>query len=719
MATNGHDVMANLAARLMSKKSNAPAPVKASLPAAASSQPATAAASPPRTIPSSQVVDVQARAPPVQSLQMPAASPIVKENVRRSPAAMPTLPPQQTDTTPAEYQGPSLRGNAEQLAAIREFNQSMTKSGNKTRPGRERLLSKERSSNGSNSSRSPAASTLARNGAYPPMSSSPRVGPGTRSQTGSLPDSPSSPRPPVSLPPLAGSGGLHGRPAVRVPQQDSAPPPVKGWNSFAINPTQKAGDAKPASVAKAFQEADLTNSGPLAASPTLKTSNKEAITELNSATKNDHGSVASPVEKEEPAKPAANWQMRDITNTLNGRTSSAQPPPHLRAKTAISTDKSPAVSGTVSNPVAIEAVANKNAQPASNGMSGDLFTAAAAKHNVSVKQADRDLTTASKPELKLAVAAQTTGKAEPTSNGTNATSSTKTTVERKASTKDAEMKPSTAQKPELKPNVATQATGKAAPTTNGTNSTLSTAPAVEPKASTKEADMKPSIAKETELKPVMAAQTESKPSVDRLATEAASTPGSVNGTKATLNGHATMSTGSSTTKSEVNGDSTLFTLQEVKQMLAQVNRRVAVLEQENFSMQKQLETMLQAEERRKFLGTDNAKVPFSIDVQSRKLTTCTCLPDHSCRRSADVLRKELTKIHAGNGPITNVQVHAALKVSDLIRRMRAKADLTPAATMNPRVHINGEQAGHGMMLGEMGVAKDEKVAVVFSYDSGS
>ncbi|KAK3725218.1 hypothetical protein LTR37_000729 [Vermiconidia calcicola] len=620
---------------------------------------------------------------------MPAPPPIVKENVRPSPAAMPTLPPQQTDTTPAEYQGPSLRGNAEQLAAIREFNQSMTKCGNKTRPGRERLLSKERSSNGSNSSRSPAASTLARNGGYPPMGSSPRVGPITRSQTGSLPESPSSPRPPLNLPPLAGSGGLHGRPAVHVPQQDTAPPPVKGWNSFAMNPAQKAGNAKPASVAKAFQEADLTNSRPLAASPTPTSAQSKAATELNSATKNDQGPAASPGKKEEPTKPAANWQMRDITNTPNGRTSSAQPPPHLRAKTANSTDKPPAVSGTVSNAIAVEAVATKNPQPASNGMSGNLFTAAAAKHNLSVKQADTDLRTAKKPELKPVVATQTTGKTEPTSNGSNGAFSTKTAVERKAATKEADMKPSTAQKPELKPVVAPQTTGKAAPTTKGTNSTFSTAPAVEPKASTKEAEIKPSIGKETELKPAMATQTESKPSVDRLATEAATTPGWVNGTKATPNYYAMLGASSGTNKSEANGDDTLFTLQEVKQMLAHVNRRVAVLEQEHFSMQKQLETMVQAEERRKFLGTDNAKVPFSIDVQSR------------------------------NGPIANVQVHTALKVSDLIRRMRTKADLTPAATMNPRVAINGEQAGHGMMLGEMGVANDKKVAVVFSYDSGS
>ena len=60
-------------------------------------------------------------------------------------------------------------------------------------------------------------------------------------------------------------------------------------------------------------------------------------------------------------------------------------------------------------------------------------------------------------------------------------------------------------------------------------------------------------------------------------------------------------------------------------------------------MQKQLEAMLQTEERRKFLGTDSSKVPFGIVVQLRKyqfppigvncITNSTQLQDNStmCR----------------------------------------------------------------------------------------
>ena len=66
--------------------------------------------------------------------------------------------------------------------------------------------------------------------------------------------------------------------------------------------------------------------------------------------------------------------------------------------------------------------------------------------------------------------------------------------------------------------------------------------------------------------------------------------------------------------------------------------------------------------------------------------------------------------------IENVQVNTALKVSELIRRIRAKADLPPAATLNPRISINGEQVGHGMTIGEAGVTKDKKGTVTFSFD---
>lgn len=54
-----------------------------------------------------------------------------------------------------------------------------------------------------------------------------------------------------------------------------------------------------------------------------------------------------------------------------------------------------------------------------------------------------------------------------------------------------------------------------------------------------------------------------------------------------------------------------------------------------------------------------------------------------------------------------------MKIADLIRRVRAKAEITPAASPSPRILLGGEQVGHGMTLGEVGMGKDSKVEFVF------
>ena len=59
---------------------------------------------------------------------------------------------------------------------------------------------------------------------------------------------------------------------------------------------------------------------------------------------------------------------------------------------------------------------------------------------------------------------------------------------------------------------------------------------------------------------------------------------------------------------------------------------------------------------------------------------------------------------------------ANLKIFELIRRVRTKASLLPAASTNPRITVNGEQVGHTMKLGEVGVGKDGKAVVAFTYD---
>ena len=68
-----------------------------------------------------------------------------------------------------------------------------------------------------------------------------------------------------------------------------------------------------------------------------------------------------------------------------------------------------------------------------------------------------------------------------------------------------------------------------------------------------------------------------------------------------------------------------------------------------------------------------------------------------------------------NGYTYKVQTSASMKVSDLIRRVRVQADIAPTTSKNPRLSVGGEQVGHGMTMGEAGIATGKMV--VFSYDA--
>ena len=232
---------------------------------------------------------------------------------------------------------------------------------------------------------------------------------------------------------------------------------------------------------------------------------------------------------------------------------------------------------------------------------------------------------------------------------------------------------------------------KAQPVVNGTKSATMSANEARSKAEAaiKKLETKLFGAKESDSKP--------SPANGMIAT--------VNGTPAKTNNQTTTpSTIANPTKLDTSDDGIVRTLEAVMMELRAVSQRVGSLEQDNFAMQKQLETMLQAEERRKFLGTENAKAPFVVEVQCRKYAL------HHFRHGLLTLRQ-------ASGPLENVQVTAELKISELIRRVRTKANLPPAATKDPRVTINGEQVGHAMTLGEVGVGKDKPAAVVvFIYD---
>jgi len=52
-------------------------------------------------------------------------------------------------------------------------------------------------------------------------------------------------------------------------------------------------------------------------------------------------------------------------------------------------------------------------------------------------------------------------------------------------------------------------------------------------------------------------------------------------------------------------------------------------------------------------------------------------------------------------------------VAEVIRRARVKGNVEAKDSLKPRLKVKGVVVGHGMMLGELGVTKDEKVAFVY------
>lgn len=54
-------------------------------------------------------------------------------------------------------------------------------------------------------------------------------------------------------------------------------------------------------------------------------------------------------------------------------------------------------------------------------------------------------------------------------------------------------------------------------------------------------------------------------------------------------------------------------------------------------------------------------------------------------------------------------------MADLVRRIRCKANLSHETTKNPTIIVNGQEVGHGMMLGEVGVGSDKQVSVDFRF----
>lgn len=522
LGAGGHDVMANLAARLMGRRAG-------TTPNATQAVPVAAAATP-RTMPSPQVqvAETNRLDPP-----RPSPFPAVTENVRPRATAAPTssessaplpsrtvIQPAPTPTVPNQEvtsvdvnRGPSLYGDPDSIKVglslilvealltlkqeAREFSQSAKSSGGKkSQYNRGRVASADRSSSGSRSPRSSVATTMARSGGYPPLPTTSRAGQSSRSQTGSLPESPMVPSTLTdkSRPVATGYGELHGRPSA-APSK----PEIKTWSAFATNAAAKKEADGIEAVTKSLQRVDISSTGP---------------------------STPSPAKKTEPVKATDAWQLTDITNTLKDRAVDVKSPPHSRAKPATPvTNTKPATEvGTASNPIVID-VEKKAMKITSNGAINGSST----------------------------TETQPLGSPMTTPLG---------------SSNMAQSKPSYGSGP----------------------SKISDATPDEPASKLANGDSAP-------LK-----DSQSKPSPINGAT-----------TKATT---AAASTTSGDPKSSK--DDMLMMMEELRKELVVLTERMKTLEQENFTLQKQLENLQQGEERRKYLGTDSANVPFGIEVHLRE-----------------------------------------------------------------------------------------------------
>ena len=503
---NGQDVMANLAARLMGRRPGVPQQSPSASP--------SAAASTPRTMPSQQLTsphtNVQAPSIPAAAQQAqaqtpprPAQAPASNENIPPSPvtvtrsAATPTTAEQDVTVT-AAHRGPSLLGDADQLAVsqdsnsanetltltqeAREFSQA-TAGRTRSRPNRNRIVSTERSSSSTSSGRTTAAANLARSGGYPPLSAVPRSRPTTRSETGSQTNSPAATngRTQIASPPVTGIAALHSRPPVAPAQ-----PAAQAWNALATKPVDRKEVDGNDVVTKSLEKVEISHA---------------------------HPTTPSPAKKAEAAEAPSDRQMKDITNTLKERATDIKSPPHLRTKATatVAADIKPTTDvGTARNPIVID--------------DGEK-------------------------------------KADPMTNGTNGFSSKLFNFkENKPPSKAAEHKPASINELESKPALV-----------NGTTTQHLFSGAASVPTSLKEPENKPSL--------VNSASTKASPSTS---------------------------------------DETLLSLDAVKKTLAVVSERLGAVEEDNLDLQKQIETMLQSEERRKFLGTDSAKVPFSLEVKLRK-----------------------------------------------------------------------------------------------------
>ena len=150
-------------------------------------------------------------------------------------------------------------------------------------------------------------------------------------------------------------------------------------------------------------------------------------------------------------------------------------------------------------------------------------------------------------------------------------------------------------------------------------------------------------------------------------------------------------------------ESTEEKVQRVIGLLEILVPKVQFLAEENVCLQKEVQTLLQEAERRRFLGTNSAQSPYIVSVQMRELI------------SVHNLRKVAANIHSADGTALKVQATAQLKVNQFCRRLLSQAAINESFITEPRLTHDGRQVGHLQMLGEVGI--HEGSTVFFSHGS--
>ncbi|KAK4959359.1 hypothetical protein LTR10_004163 [Elasticomyces elasticus] len=146
--------------------------------------------------------------------------------------------------------------------------------------------------------------------------------------------------------------------------------------------------------------------------------------------------------------------------------------------------------------------------------------------------------------------------------------------------------------------------------------------------------------------------------------------------------------GSSTS---VKSDISLEAFTAMQQQMADLRTENAELKQSFDNLENvhrdlslKIEEVISYEQKRKFLGTDQAKVPYNIQLT---------FPD---------------------GSILDLQVTRETRIGGVIRSACARNLLVPSKMKNPRLYFNGTDVGHMVTLGEAGIFGGAKTAL--GYD---